>query len=358
MPEFNTLDTPTKQTLLEKLGAVLKDNGLGDVPISQTREMVFNASAASYEDNQTCSIKKDLPASDSEKVEKARKELEAVLEGTTGVSIDIVAKLGAGDQYKTITQLAKCSEDGATELAHVPGQVWLVDFWATWCPPCQAPMQHNVDMLEKKGEDWKDKVRILGISIDQTKEAVNTHVADKKWGTVEHFHRAQSDCSKVYSVNGVPHVMLVDKEGKIAFKGHPAGRPNLQQDLDDLAAGKALTGEGTGPAKVEDGAAAAVPEGFSEMDQEVLKRELDANKLVLEGFTKDEDLKKNAEGCPRAFCVLVCAQDYMPATGKTLTKYENFRVVVGPKDKIEHLKTTFEEKVKGTFKPIIREQAI
>lgn len=43
--------------------------------------------------------------------------------------------------------------------------------------------------------------------------------------------------------------MLVDQNGNIAFKGHPANRPNLEQDLDDMKAGKALTGEGTFQAK-------------------------------------------------------------------------------------------------------------
>jgi len=40
--------------------------------------------------------------------------------------------------------------------------------------------------------------------------------------------------------------MLIDTNGKIVFKGHPASRKNLEQDFDDLLAGKTLTGEGTG----------------------------------------------------------------------------------------------------------------
>lgn len=355
MPEFNTLDAAAQATLIEKLGAVLTENGLGDVAISQGREMVFNAGAGSFEDKQTISIAKDFPATDADKVAKTKAALEAVLDGTTGVELGLAAKLGAGDPYQTITKLEKSSEDGPAELAHVAGQVWLVDFWATWCPPCQAPMQHNVDMLAKRAADWEGKVRIIGLSIDQTKEKLNTHVAAKKWESVEHYHRAESDCSKVYSVQGVPHVMLIDQEGKIAFKGHPANRKNLEQDLDDLAAGKALTGEGTGPAPVE---AAALPEGYSEMDKDTVQRELEGNKAVLEGFAKDEELKKTADGCARAFCVIVCAQDYIPATGKTLFKYENYRVVVGPKEKIDSLKATFADKMKGSFTPIIREQAV
>lgn len=86
-------------------------------------------------------------------------------------------------------------------------------------------------MLEKRAADWGDKVRIIGISIDQTKEAVVKHVDDKKWTSVEHYHRAKSECSKTYSVSGVPHVMLIDTKGNIAFKGHPANREDLEKIL-------------------------------------------------------------------------------------------------------------------------------
>lgn len=100
-------------------------------------------------------------------------------------------------------------------------------------------------MLERRGAEWKDaKVRIIGLSIDQGRQAVLDHVNKEKWTSVEHFHRAKSDCSQVYGVRGVPHVMLVDQEGTIVFKGHPAGRPNLEEDLDKLSRGEKLTGDG------------------------------------------------------------------------------------------------------------------
>jgi len=305
MSEFKTLETQAQTDLIEKLGAILKDNDCGDVAISQSKELVFNASAQTYEENVSVSIKKDFPAAELEKCVKVMAEIITALGDVKGVNVEIVSKLGAGDPYETITKVEDCSKEGEVELAHIKGQVWLIDFWATWCPPCQAPMQHNVDMLAKRGEDWKDKVRIIGLSIDSEKESVNTHMKNKKWESVESFFRGKSECSKVYSVNGVPHVMIIDKEGKIAFKGHPANRPNLEQDLDDLAAGKALTGEGTGPAPKEEESDSAVPEGFSEMDKAQVYRELDDNKKVLEGFTKDESLKESAKDCPRAFCVIV-----------------------------------------------------
>ena len=51
----------------------------------------------------------------------------------------------------------------------------------------------------------------------------------------------------MYGVQGVPHVILIDTNGKIAFMGHPAVR-NLEKDIDALLKGQSLTGEGTNPA--------------------------------------------------------------------------------------------------------------
>ena len=88
----------------------------------------------------------------------------------------MVAKLGAGDPYQTIKGVVPMGDSKDTvELAH-DGQAWLLDFWATWCPPCQRPMAHNQEMLTKRAEDWKGKVRIIGLSIDQSMDALAKHV--------------------------------------------------------------------------------------------------------------------------------------------------------------------------------------
>jgi len=77
-------------------------------------------------------------------------------------------------------------------------------------------------MIEENKEKWGDKVKIIGLSIDKDAETVTKHIESKGWTAPIHYHRAKSNCSDVYQVRGVPHVLLVDTKGKIVYKGHPA----------------------------------------------------------------------------------------------------------------------------------------
>ena len=153
-------------------------------------------------------------------------------------SVEVGAKLGP------IHGANKVLSDGKATIEHSKGQVLLLDFWATWCPPCQRPMAHNQTMLETRGKDWGDRVRLIGLAIDRDTSSVTQHVKAKKWTSVEHYHVKTPGCSATqdFGIRGVPHVCLVDTEGVIVFRGHPMERPNLEQDIDTLLKGQKLQG--------------------------------------------------------------------------------------------------------------------
>jgi thiol-disulfide isomerase/thioredoxin len=151
----------------------------------------------------------------SAQVEQFKSDFNKLRQGVSQRSCvcDVSCTLGVGTPMVPLVDVANAKSFDETTLEH-DGKVWLIDFWATWCPPCQAPMKHNDQMLEKHA-DWKDQVRILGISIDQESHKVMPHVEKFGYGRVEHYLKASSQCDKDYGVQGVPHVALVDKKGVI-----------------------------------------------------------------------------------------------------------------------------------------------
>jgi len=48
-------------------------------------------------------------------------------------------------------------------------------------------MAHNQHMLENRAEDWGDKVRIIGLSLDDEMDAIKKRIEDKNWLKIEHY---------------------------------------------------------------------------------------------------------------------------------------------------------------------------
>ena len=218
MTDFSTMTYEEQMSLVKRIGTILQDNELGDVPIEIVREQVSILKGASMDKNTNLVISKSLPANQAEKAKKVQEEIKKIIEGMSSVQLSIQSSVGLGDDYQVIDNVQNLEGDDKVSI-QLNGQVILLDFWATWCPPCQAPMAHNQKMLEDNAEKWEGKARIIGLSIDQDKATLQNHVKAKGWEKVEHYFRgSESDASKVFGVRGVPHVMLIDKQGKIVFK--------------------------------------------------------------------------------------------------------------------------------------------
>lgn len=93
-------------------------------------------------------------------------------------------------------------------LQQAQGKVVLINFWATWCPPCIAEMPS----LQKLYNDYGDKVEFLFVS-DEDMSVIKPFI-DKRQFTFE-VYRPQSHYPAIFNVTSIPRTFLIDKEGHI-----------------------------------------------------------------------------------------------------------------------------------------------
>ena len=92
------------------------------------------------------------------------------------------------------------------------GKVIVLDFWATWCPPCRAGMPH-LDQLYK---DQKEQgVAIFAVNQRESAEKANGFLAAQNL-TVPVLLDANGEVGAQYLVTGIPQTVVIGKDGKIA----------------------------------------------------------------------------------------------------------------------------------------------
>lgn len=98
-------------------------------------------------------------------------------------------------------------------LAETKGKVVILDFWATWCPPCQESVPHLVELQEKYGDQG---LQIVGISLDHRGRRVVEPFA-KRFKVnykilVGDYRQVVEDYGGIF---GIPTLFVIDREGKV-----------------------------------------------------------------------------------------------------------------------------------------------
>jgi cytochrome c biogenesis protein CcmG/thiol:disulfide interchange protein DsbE len=104
------------------------------------------------------------------------------------------------------------------------GKVTLINFWATWCPPCKAEIPDLIALQNK----YRDQLQIIGISEDETADVVRRFVAEYKINypvvmITPEVHRA------LPGVSSLPTTFMLDRDGRIAVKHVGLLRANITE---------------------------------------------------------------------------------------------------------------------------------
>jgi thiol-disulfide isomerase/thioredoxin len=116
----------------------------------------------------------------------------------------------SGPKNDRISFSTRSINQGDFSLDYHRGKPVVVNFWATWCPPCVKEIPHFVEAQEK----YKDKVQFVGISLDDSPQPVGPFISKHRINyPIVMSSRAISN--QFGSITSIPTTFILDKDHKI-----------------------------------------------------------------------------------------------------------------------------------------------
>ena len=114
------------------------------------------------------------------------------------------------------------------------GKIILLNFWATWCPPCKD----EIPTIESLSRSMKGKnFDIMAVSVGEDPATVKSFVAEQKMSFPIYLDPKNS-LARTYASQGIPTTYLLDKEGRFIagmVGGYDYSNPEFVALLDELA---------------------------------------------------------------------------------------------------------------------------
>jgi thiol-disulfide isomerase/thioredoxin len=177
----------------------------------------------------------------------------ALLVATAGMAFTLTAEqtLKVGDPAPKLLTGKWVQGDPVTDFEK--GKAYIVEFWATWCPPCRASIPHLNEIYEK----YRDKgLVVIGQDCFERDDSVVAPFV-KKMGDKMTYRVALDDKAsdkngqmaktwmEAAGRDGIPSAFLVDSKGIIAWIGHPMElKPEV---IEGALSGKTSVSKGAEP---------------------------------------------------------------------------------------------------------------
>ena len=137
------------------------------------------------------------------------------------------------DSKANLSFTVKDMNGASVKLADYKGKVLLVNFWATWCPPCKAELPGLIQLYDQ----YKDKgLVVLGISGDDDAETLRAFASEWKINYPMLVGRDENDLLDAYGpIFGYPISVIVGRDGAVCGRHvGPATKEQFEQEIKAL----------------------------------------------------------------------------------------------------------------------------
>ena len=104
--------------------------------------------------------------------------------------------------------------DRKVELAQFRGHVVVLNFWATWCPPC---VQETSSLISMQDRTRRQGVVVVGISIDVDEDAYHRFLKLRSVNFLT-VRDPEQKISGIYGTHGWPETYIIDRQGVLRRK--------------------------------------------------------------------------------------------------------------------------------------------
>jgi peroxiredoxin len=147
----------------------------------------------------------------------AMKGLEILVAGLF-IAIGVFGMLTSEPPPGDPIDLTFSAADGSTvDLNALRGKVVLLNFWATWCPPCRDEIPNIVSAYHKYHAQGFE---VVGISLDQDRNSLDQFVSNNGMDWPQYFdgHGWNNSLAQRFGVHALPQMWLLDRKGRIVTK--------------------------------------------------------------------------------------------------------------------------------------------
>lgn len=109
-------------------------------------------------------------------------------------------------------KLGKNADGEQLKVSDYRGKVLIVTFWATWCGPCMKEIPISSGIQKKVGTE---RLQVVAVNYHESKRMFENIAGALKGNPITFSFGYKSKIAKKYGVKAIPHMVIVDKNGKV-----------------------------------------------------------------------------------------------------------------------------------------------